>query len=467
MKHLILLFALLLVATTIDAQAPAETLSFTDCWERIRSNHPLARQATLLLEQGRQELRYARGGFDPKVYGELDEKTFDGKNYFRHLNGGIKVPTLWGPVLNAEYDWTNVDALFLNPENSLPSGGQAVLGLELPLVQGLFFDENRSRLRQAEEGQLLYSAQARALRNELFLEANKAYWDWAWAYYARELTQQALDYSEERLQGIRQAFIQGDYPAIDTLEAFLQYQSWQLEQQEASIRISHAGARLQAMLWEDNGQPLPWNSVWQPEYPGLQAPLPARDSLMAALNNHPSLQVYQHQLRQQEYQRRWYAEQLKPDIRLSFNLLGDQFNFNPGNENSLVDAVTDNYKLGIRFTYPLFLRKERAGLAIADIKLNNTDLKLRLKQQELETKFQAYWQEWTLRQQQAALASDLTENYGTLLAAEQTKFQLGESSVFLLNSRQQKWLEAQLKQLKTQAELQKAAAAVRWVAGYN
>lgn len=462
------LFLLLLCGTGgLMAQNSNSIFTLNDCWQQVRQHHPISQQARLLEAQAAQELRYARGAFDPKLYGELDQKTFDGKNYFTHANGGLKIPTLWGPVLKAEYDWTNTNGVFVNPENNLPTGGQAVLGLEVPLFQGLLFDENRSQLRQAQEGQRLYAAQARELRNMLFLETNKAYWDWAWAYHALELTEQALRYSRDRLDGLREGFRQGDYPAIDTLEAFLQVQQWQLEQQEATILSNHAIARLQALVWDERGRPTVWDPNWMPEHPGQWQGGLSPDSLRTQLSNHPSLETYRSQLRQLQLERRWKTEQLKPDLRVSFNLLGDQFNLNPGDDSGLRDLVTDNYKLGVKFAYPLFLRKQRAGVALTDIKVANTEWKLRQKEQELLTKFQAYEQEFNQRNQQVELAGELVGNYRTLLEAEQVKFQLGESSVFLLNSRQQKLLEAQLKWLKTQAEQQKAAASLRWVAGEN
>ena len=55
-----------------------QTLAPADFWQRVKNNHPLARQAALLLEQGAQELLYARGGFDPKPYAAQEQKIFDG-----------------------------------------------------------------------------------------------------------------------------------------------------------------------------------------------------------------------------------------------------------------------------------------------------------------------------------------------------------------------------------------------------
>ncbi|MCB0637915.1 MAG: TolC family protein [Lewinella sp.] len=445
------------------AQPEGETLTREIFWEQVRQYHPLARQALLLEETARQELRYARGAFDPQLFAAQEQKTFDGKDYFTHGTAGVKMATLWGPVLKAQYDWT--DGVYLNPELQLPAGGQAVLGVELPLLRGLFFDNYRSGLRQAEAGIDARAAQARSLRNALFLESNKTYWDWAWAYQARQQTTQALRYSQERLAGLREGYRQGDYPAVDTLEAFLQVQSWQMERQEAEILLNHAVAQLQAFLWNADGQAGSWRPDWQPVHPALQPPQLELDSLRARLERHPALRAYEAKLLQLQIERRWKAELLKPELTVSFNLLGDQFDFTPGADDGLRALVTDNYKWGVRFSFPLLLRKERAGLALADLKISETTWQLNQKRQELEAKLLGYWQEYQLRRDQVDLAGEMVANYQTLLQVEQTKFQLGESSVFLLNSRQQKLLEAQLKLLKAQAELQKAAVSLQWIVG--
>jgi len=52
-----------------------------------------------------------------------------------------------------------------------------------------------------------------------------------------------------------------------------------------------------------------------------------------------------------------------------------------------------------------------------------------------------------------------------LLQAEQRKFEVGESSIFLINSREQKLIETQLKFNKLQGEFAKDLLSVYWSAG--
>lgn len=443
----------------------AQELTSHEFWQRVKANHPISRHASLLLEQGAQELLYARGGFDPKLSAEQDQKVFGGSDYYSYGRGGVKIPTAWGVALKAEYDWTDPNGLYYNPDRRIPEGGQAVLGIELPLLRGLLFDEARSDWRQAQLGQDRYRAIADELRNALFMDANKAYWDWSYAYHSREIAREARTYSYERLTGIRESFRAGDNPAIDTLEAFLQWQSWELEVQEANLQLNHAVAKIQALLWEQNGQPVNWQANWVPQHPALLERQPDLATLQQQVQEHPSLRAYRLQQQQLAIERRWKVEQYKPELTFNYNFLADRLNFNPEGEAGLDNLLTNNYKWGFTFNAPLLLRKERAGVALTDIKIAQTDWKQQQKQQELSTKLTAYWQEWQNRNRQLQLSESVVENYRTLMEAERVKFRLGESSVFLLNSRQQKLLASQLKLLKTQAELQKAVVALWYTAG--
>lgn len=468
LKRYSFLFAFFLLSIPVVQLCSQEILTPQDLWAMVSANHPLARQAALLRSEGEQALLYARGAFEPKLDAFQEQKTFDGKDYFTYGGAEVKMPTTFGATFKAGFDWTNADGLYLSPERNIPEGGQAILGVELPLLRGLFMDESRADWRQAQTGVQRYQQLARELRNTLYQETHKAYWNWAWVYNAQRLAIDALRYSEERLVGIRQSFEAGDYPAIDTLEAYLQVQSWQLAAQDAQIDLQHVQAKMQTLLWNESGQPMVWNDNWEALPLGSDAyPMMSRADLELQLNNHPALRAYSLQLTQLQQERRWKSEMFKPELTVNFNLLGDNTDFNPGTAEGVRGLVTENYKWGFRFSYPLFLRKARAGLTQTDIKIAQTEWKLSDKQQQLNTKLEAYWQEWQIRQRQVQVAASVVANYRTLLDAEQIKFELGESSVFLLNSRQQKLLEARLKQLKAQAELQKAIVALQYTVGVS
>ena len=57
------------------------------------------------------------------------------------------------------------------------------------------------------------------LLNQLIFDASKAYWDWYSAWNTYEIFDESVQLAEFRFRGVRESFLQGDVPAIDTLEA--------------------------------------------------------------------------------------------------------------------------------------------------------------------------------------------------------------------------------------------------------
>ncbi len=136
-------------------------------------------QAGLLEAKADAKLLEARGAFDPKLYGDYDDKAFDQKNYFNIGEAGLKVPLWWGADVKVGYLWS--DGVFLNASDNLPTAGQAVIGVELPLVQGLAIDKRRTQVKQAKLYREANVAARQVMINDLLLEATVAYWDWAYA----------------------------------------------------------------------------------------------------------------------------------------------------------------------------------------------------------------------------------------------------------------------------------------------
>lgn len=438
----------------------AQQLSPDAFFQQVRSNHPFAKQATLLTPEAEAAMLAARGGFDPKVYGDWERKSFDGKNYFNIAEGGVKLPTWYGIEGKLGYNYSS--GVFLSPENKLPKDGQAVLGASVTLLQGLVIDERRANLFQARILQRANVAEQRLLVNDLLYAAAKAYWDWSLADAWVRTYEEAVRNAEIRLEGIRGSWEQGDRPAIDTLEALIQVQDRRLELNNARLYFQNAALGLQNFNWE-NGRAVAIDSTLRPlpladGLLGDAITLAPADTLAA---QHPVVQGYRFKLESLDVERRLKREALKPRLDVSYNLLGDGFDLSPNNS----DFFLQNYKWGVQAGFPLLFRKERGSLQLAELKIMDAELGLTQKRQEISNKIIAYQNELANLRQQIILATDMRDNYARLLAGENDKFSLGESSVFLVNSRENKLIEAQLKLAKLQAEARKAEAALRWAAG--
>jgi hypothetical protein len=116
----------------------------------VLANHPVVKQAELLPENAKQELRMARGAFDPKLESGWDVKNFKDTEYYDIFNATFKVPT-WFP-LDPKISVDKNRGVFLNPERAIPLGDdfhQVTAGLSLPIGRGLLIDQRRADVKQA------------------------------------------------------------------------------------------------------------------------------------------------------------------------------------------------------------------------------------------------------------------------------------------------------------------------------
>lgn len=437
----------------------------------VADYHPVARQGRLLEVQAEALERLARGGFDPKLYGDWDQKNFKEKEYFAFGEAGVKVPTWFGIELKGAYAVADVDALYQNAERTLPDVGQAVLGFTVPIGRGLVIDQRRAALEQAKIMASANEAKQRGMVNDLLVEAATAYWDWSVAFNQLLVFERALVITRERFEGIRESFFAGDLPAIDTLETMIQIQNRQFDYNNASIAYRNATLALSNYLWTEAGEPLEVTEALRPLVLEDQVPEPlpnTRQQLwQEARQIHPDLLQYRFKLEQYDVDRRLALEQFKPRLDVEYNFLGEGTNLLPGSsaDNGITQLVGQNYKWGVRFDFPLFLRKERGKLQLTRIKIQDAEYTLQRKQLEIENKINNYFNEQNNFLEQIQLYEGAVQNYQTLLEAEYIKFDLGESSIFLVNSREQKLIDAQLKLTELRGKFFKTRQKLEWAAG--
>jgi outer membrane protein TolC len=184
-----------------------------------------------------------------------------------------------------------------------------------------------------------------------------------------------------------------------------------------------------------------------------------------ARTQHPDIQLYRAKMRQLGTEGRLKNELRKPVVNLSYYLLGNGWTFFPTATANGASILANDVKWGLDVSYPLLNRKARGSYQLTRIKMAQTELELQWKTEAVAAKLRQYANDWQNLRNQVALFRDMTSNARRLLEAENEKFLQGESSIFLINTREQRWLDSQLKLLKLQAELQKTEAGLLWAQG--
>lgn len=451
-KYLVCALCLLLSIADIAAQQDSTTMSFDQYITLVKDHHPVMLQLELLNDAADGNAMMARGGFDPKIEGSYDLKNFEDKNYYSLINGGLKIPTWYGIEVKAGYDRTAGE--YFDPTDFTPTRGLWNAGISIPLGKGLVLDERRATLRQADVFTRSTKIEQQLLLNELLYNAGSAYINWQVAADITQVASEGLQLSQNRYEGTKSSFIGGDKAAIDTLEAFLSVQNRQQLLITAEQNLQNTKLEVESFLWLDGVVPLEMDVEMTPEdidvvflNDDLQELIIKQEEL---LDLHPNIQQYGLKLESLEIDRLLQKEDLKPDLRVYYNpLVGST------DDDIFAEVRLDNYKLGATLKYPLFLRKERGKLKMTDAKIGQASNDMILKKRSIQLQLDQYAQNDQLLAASIEVLTASVSNYQRILLAENQKLTLGESSLFLVNSREQKYVDSQLKQLNTVAKLLK------------
>jgi outer membrane protein TolC len=433
----------------------------------ILDAHPIVKQAHLLPEAARQEVRLAKGSFDPKIETRWSKKEFNDKEYYNKWVTSLTVPT-WFP-LDPKIGIESNSGAFIDPENSVPNADQnrqVFTGLSLPVGRGLFTDERRTALQQARLFTRMAEAEQVKLINKILLDAAKEYWNWYYAFYNYRLLTQNTTIASELFRRVKLNASLGEASATDTVQAKITWQQRMVERQESYLEFTNAHLKISNYLWDSVGSPLqlsPWVAPLLVRDDHHILEIPTLHYLTAlAKENHPELLKITLKINQLELDRKLAAEYIKPRIDVSYNFLNQPIS-PTGNAQGF--GFSGNYKLGVDFSMPLLIRKERAKLQQSKIKIRSAEYERAQTEREIVNQINAVHNQivntHTILNQQNAIA----RNYERLLEAEFKNLENGESDLFKINVQQEKLIQSQSKVLKLKSEYEKLKAMLYWAAG--
>ena len=451
MKRFIFIIATLstlFVRPEASAQVPDSTqlmgqeiLTLSEYLGYVKSFHPVVKQANLVINEGEAKLLKARGAFDPKLEVDLDNKEFKNTEYYDKLNAAFKIPTWFGVEFQAKYEENS--GVFLNPESTVPEDGLYSVGVSVSLAQGLLTNRRMAMLKQAK----LYNKQAEADRqllvNDILYEASQTYFTWLKTFNDKRVYESFLSNAEFRLEAIKKSYEVGEFPAVDTLEANIIVNTRQLAYENARMMQAKAAPELATFLWLDGNIPVELQDNVVPDtgtFGIIDEALNtgALNLDMLDLEEHPKLRSLGYKYEGLMVEKRLMANNLLPRVDLEYNLYSET----PG----YIDSYdNNNYRAGLNVNFPLFLRKERGDLKLAKAKVQSTEFEIAATRVNLKNKIAAISQEMESYLLQNAVTEDMVRDYQSLLSAEERKFFLGESFLFLINSRESKLIEAKLK----------------------
>lgn len=466
MKPPRIFLSLLLCTITIfccvcaPVQAQMDSLSFQRFLQSVLAAHPTMQAAALEQNIARAELQNALGSFDPMIKSNYDIKMVQGIDRVNHFDAEVELPlaTLFGPKIMAGF-MRGIGSSLNSEERSLGPGGEAQLGISLPLWQGVLTDRRRTNLDKARLRPLLATANQQFEQNGILRLAGVQYWNWAEAFEQLRVNQSVLDISITRANFIAARARRGEVAALDSIEALQEIERRRGDVLRAQRSFEQASIDLAVFLWTQTGEPRPLR-----ELPQVFPPLPRLDSAQvsadrtAALTLRPEMQRIEFNQQSTNLDLQLAYEAQKPFIESKAMLLApigvpeSQFSLN-------------NYKVGFKLGIPLFFRSAGAQVELFNVSLDRINLQRaqtgRLVQADVDNALNALQ-----RANDRVQAAVREVEFATQMErGERRRFEAGETSLLIVNLRERAAVEARVRLVNARADYLRAYTQYYWATG--
>ena len=416
--------------------AQSEQLTFNSFLNTIKTEHPLALRAANNTDYANAQYKAAKGNYDPVLNSSVESKQFKSLNYFTYGEAELKQPLFTSQYLKMGYQYGQ--GIKLNPENLTPSEGLPYAGVEVSLLQGLLFDKRRGEIIKSRSYIDFYEAEQKIQLNDLLFIASNTYIDAVYANKVNSIYNYFEHLASQRLTAINELTVIGEKAALDTIEASIFLQGRLLEKQASEIeKVKRLNEILALRMANESSKSafLISDSLEQLYLLSLHA---ASSMLLSESSVNPILAQYTAKQKILETDTRLKKEMIKPVLNVGYNFLSDS-------KSTFISMNPNNYKWNATFAFPLFLRKPIHEYKMAKIVAQNNEFEFLNKQSQFNFKRKYIANTLGVVSEQISNAQKAAAYSKILLEAEKIKFMNGESSLFLLNSRENKWLETELK----------------------
>jgi len=336
------------------------------------------------------------------------------------------------------------------------SGGEWSGGVRLPLFRNREIDERRTDLLLAELSISVADASIEKQRLKLFETAAKFYWEWASAGLKLQVAEALLQIAEERNRQVEESVDAGQVAAIEIVDnrrAIYQRRSAVVSAERA---LQNAAFELSMFYRDENGRPLVAERERLPELPEPSSLTPdqVEADLLRALEQRPEIVGTLVERRQSDAALSLARNQMKPEIDVSAQY---------GRDNGVGSITKRGSELiaGVTFKTPFQRRKAKGEAAVQQAKLEQLNQKLRFARDRVSVEVRDAVSALEAALQRLELIRFELDAAQQLAEAERERFELGDSTLFVVNLRELSAADARFKVISSLAEYHKAMAVYR------
>lgn len=451
-------------ATTVnDPTANKAAYEFEAFLDTVERHHPDLIQADLDRKIYSAKRLEKQGAFDPALNNTTTVSRFNSSSDIGHEQDvmesrtAVEFLTRQGTKVSLGYLLANGD--IKTPVSPTGDGGEPYVSLTVPLLRGNVTNVKSVAEKQAflSESQAGYKYYLKRL--ELLLKATSTYWKWVSAVQKQAIEKNLLDLAVQRRDMVIQLANAGDVAQLDVVEAEQELQTRQTRYVAAKRAVQAATLSLSLFLWNAQGQPLP--AVKEAQAPTQMPntePVPLDELKLAkidALRLRPEFDILEASVAISKLDRKLAANQLLPQLDA---IAGTGYELG-------ANAIDNTYKVGAQLSIPLRRRTARGQLDQAKLTLEQLSVQEKQLIQSVFVQLEDVYSQLSTTADQITATQAEVAFAKTMAEGERTRYELGDSTLFVLNRRERAWAESQQKLLDLQAQYQVALVALKAARG--
>jgi HAE1 family hydrophobic/amphiphilic exporter-1 len=397
----------------------------------------------------------------------------------------------YGTRLSA--DFNNGRLSTSNPFLGLNPFIQSSINLTLtqPLLRGFKIDNDRNQIRLRKKAIDISEADYELRVVDIVTRVQNAYWDLVAARQDAQVKKQSVDLARDQYERSKRQIDAGTLAPVELAAAAAELERRQdtwytaigvVTEVENILKVFLAGGRDQT-LWDDEIVPLEQQSMSPPTVPEL------KEAVRDAIAKRPELKSFRLRLESNSYNKELAKDQLMPGLNLAagytatglggavtripspfpgFGSLRPPGEFIGGYGTTLSNLFGGNfssYQAGIQFDWNIRNRAAQETVAQANLAERTLNLQRARTEQLIEADVRNALQALRTSEQRIAAADASARAAKEKLESEQRLFETGESTNFLVLTRQNEYADSLRRGLSARLDRNKAIARLEQALG--
>ncbi|RUR24280.1 TolC family protein [Legionella qingyii] len=452
-NQLILGFCYLLLSTVCIANEPHK-LTLDKVLQSVTLYYPKIKIARLEITKAQGAHLSALGTFDPSL--DASSRSQPAGGYINNYGDTqLTVPTFYNGVkLFAGYRNGNGNWPIYYQNYLTNSGGEYRAGLSLPLLRDRLIDKERTNLLTTAESIEMKKHDAEAIKIKIYQETIKAYWQWVEAGLQLKTFRQLLKLAQKRQHAIEQQANQGDLPKLAITENLQQIVQREQLLNQGKMIFEQAGINLSLYYRDEQGNPkipsensLPSQVLTNPRQ---------LTSGLSQLAHHPSLKKLENYSRIIKLKRDLAQNELLP------NLDATAYTFKQNGTGGYPLLLPEAAFIGVSFKFPVLQREAKGKLIRTQSELYQIRAEQKFMYEQLKNELTNLYIGIKRIHQQVAFLKKEYHLAFKVQQGETQKFHEGDSTLFLVNQREQATTQVKLNWINAQVQQEELKDLVRF-----